>query len=857
MNTSMIVRLAVSTVAVGCALSAWAARDIVWQGTESADWSGRNWFIDAPGSNWVEGNNAVFTNAAPVGGVNVDRDVSVTKVVVDNDDYDFSGTGVLSLAGPFNVAADRTATLANPIGSTGNFRKEGNGELVVNSSAVTTQSLARLDVIKGTLRLNGGVYNLTASDKSAVTNLVPFHGNGGKMIVEGGARIVATGGASYSANSGTELIVTDGSVMDFFGVGEFLHGFNDFYGASSSKISSLTVKDGGTFIANAYRVGKVGLATLKARGPQYALTTLGKGGTFVIDHLSMDGAVANNPLGAAMEFDGGTLVITNKPGRSSNTWTAVPNGGNWTNVTMRILEGGLKVYLAGGQQFQTFSHPFESGADNDGGITVDGGNAFLYLESSKSTFNGGIHLRGATLIPSGGDGAFGVVPATPTPNVFFENSGILHFGSAFTLNKNRTLQIGTNVIARIGTQNGVTSRIAGVIQGYGAEGHLGHLQIMNNWGGCTAIGPSDGRTNQIGRLRVYGHLRHVEGTTLITSNMVNQTGGNSHFLLSGNGSSFKDATGTFDIAGGLVKVVRGSWIQTSECGQLIVTNGTFDCTATSEFLNGHGSGGRVIVGENGTMLCNRLRITQDTGKVDGAPRSYVHVKKGGVLKTNTFWLDSGSKGATGSVLLDGGTVMPRKSTVDFLGENASANQGLVWNVNVFVRSCEGGAVFDTDGFNITVKNPILSGAAVDGGVVKKGLGTLTLANTNQYNGVTRVDAGTLKFSHANGFPGGDIEVSSAALRNNARTVELINAVNLTFREGAKVRVVDTDEVGTEEFGKRVILAKAEAPITTIPKVVVVDADGNEQPGGAWCVTPVDGGKTLLFGVSRGTVFFLR
>lgn len=855
MNSVKIVKLAVlSGMAIG-ALVASAARDIIWQGTESADWSGKNWFIDAPGSNWVEGNNAVFTNAAPAQGVNVDRDVTATKVVVDNGDCDFVGTGILSLSGPFNVGTDRTATLANPIGSSGNFRKEGNGELVVNGSADMTQTLTRLDLIKGTLRLNGGVYNLTASDKSAVTNLVPFHGNGGKMIVEGGARVVATGGASYSANSGTELIVTNG-VMDFFGVSEFLHGFNDFYGASSSKISSLTVKDNGTFLANAYRVGKVGLATLKSRGPQYALTTLGKGGTFIIDHLSMDGAVANNPLGAAMEFDGGTLVITNKPGRSSNTWTAVPNGGNWTNVTMRVLEGGLKVYLAGGQQFQTFSHPFESGADNDGGITVDGGNAFLYLESSKSTFNGGIHLRGATLIPSGGDGAFGVVPATPTPNVFFENSGILHFGSAFTLNKNRTLQIGTNVIARIGTQNGVTSRIAGVIQGYGTEGHLGHLQIVNNWTGCTTIGPADGRTNLIGRLCVYGHLRHVEGTTLITSNMVNQTGGNSHFLLSGNGSSFKDATGTFDIAGGLVKVVRGSWIQTSECGQLIVTNGTFDCTATSEFLNGLGSGGRVIVGENGTMLCNRLRITQDTGKIDGAPRSYVHVKKGGVLKTSTFWLDSGSKGATGSVLLDGGTVMPRKSTVDFLGEASSEAQKTVWNVNVFVRSCEGGAVFDTDGFNISIKNPILSGAAADGGVVKKGAGTLTLVNTNLYNGVTRVDAGQLKFSHANGFPGGDIEVSAAALKDNARTAELINAVNLTFREGAKIRVVDTEGVTPETFGRKVILAKAANAISAVPPVVVVDKDGNETSGG-WEARLSADGKTLMFGTERGLQVILR
>jgi len=839
--------------AVSLALAASAARDIVWQGAESANWSGKNWFIDAPGSNWVAGNNAVFTNAAPVGGVVVDANVSAVEVRVANTDFGFTGTGILSLNGPFAVGAGLTATVANPIGSDGNFKKTDVGELVVNGSPTTENTLKRLNMMDGTLRLDGGTYTLTATDTGASTGVVSFHANGGKLIVEGGAKVVATG-PGYKANSGTEMIVTN-AMVDFTssGKGEYLHGFADFYGSTTSKVSSLTIKDKGTFAAYNYRLGKVAKSTYAAYGGKYALTTIEKGGTLVVRHFSMDGS--GSSYCAGLDFNGGTLVVTNFAATEA-TWAATSLGGNWSNVVIRVLEGGGKIILAGPRQYQTLKCPFVSGAEEDGGLTIQGGDHFLYMEA-KNSFNGGTHLRGTTFIPSGGDLAFGAVPSAPKPNIFFDtSSSILHM-TTMTVDKNRTVQIGTNQTAKIGVQSGDVARIAGVIQGYGADGHLGGLDVVNNWSGCLAIGPEDGRTNQIGRLRVYSHLRHVAGTTLITSNMVQKTAANSHFYLCGNGSSFTETKGTLDIAGGLVKVTRGSWIETSSCGQLIVTNGTFDCSATSEFLNALGSGGRVIVGENGTMICNQLRITQDSGKIDGVPRSYVHLRKGGVLKTTKFWIDSGNTASVGSVLLDGGTLMPRGPTVNFLGETNSDKQRDLWNANIFVRSCAGGAVFDTDGFSISVKNPILSGAAADGGVVKKGLGTLTLVSTNRYNGVTRVDGGKLVFEHANGFPGGDLEVSAKALKDNPRTGELISAVNLAFRSGAKVRIVDTDEVGFKDFGKKVVLAKTTNAITTVPPLVVVDGEGQEQSAAGWELRLSADRKTLTFGAERGLTVFLR
>jgi autotransporter-associated beta strand protein len=55
----------------------------------------------------------------------------------------------------------------------------------------------------------------------------------------------------------------------------------------------------------------------------------------------------------------------------------------------------------------------------------------------------------------------------------------------------------------------------------------------------------------------------------------------------------------------------------------------------------------------------------------------------------------------------------------------------------------GGARIDDGGNTITISQNIQSGAALDGGLTKSGVGSLTLSGTNTYNGGTTVLEGTL------------------------------------------------------------------------------------------------------------------
>jgi autotransporter-associated beta strand protein len=68
-----------------------------------------------------------------------------------------------------------------------------------------------------------------------------------------------------------------------------------------------------------------------------------------------------------------------------------------------------------------------------------------------------------------------------------------------------------------------------------------------------------------------------------------------------------------------------------------------------------------------------------------------------------------------------------------------------WLTGISARILEGGAVIDTAANTLSIKQPLVSGALSDGGLTKKGTGTLCLLSTNSYNGPTVIENGMLVF----------------------------------------------------------------------------------------------------------------
>ena len=827
------------------------AADDAWVGDPaSANWLDKlNW----TSGDWTEGNNAVFGSSS-VTAVNVNGPVSAAKVTV-NGDYTFSGEGPLAVSGGFVVSKNTTATVDGVPVSVGGIPVNGGmGTLELKGGTSTFNRLVTTGA--GTVRFNGGAHSITGTSTSASASVVALHFNDGHVVIDGGAHVTVAKSNSYSDNSGAVVEVDDG-VLDMWNVGEFLHGFSDFYGSSTSHVSRLVIRNKGEVVAKAFRLGKVVRSTFERYGQDYARTVLETGGVFRVKNFSMDSAGTRHDYCSRVDFNGGTLIVTNINNSRFDVSTV---GGNWSNCVFKVFEGGFRYQQPRSDCYANFYTPLQSGAEHDGGVTISG-QGFLYFgnPSWPSAYNGGVHLvgtSGITLIPTGADRAFGAVPVVPTTNVFFEGSGpFLHFGDNWTLHPNRTVKISAGVKAKIGVVNNRVGRIGGVITGEGRNGSLGRLHVVNNWPGCLEIGPMDGRTNTIGMIQVDGFLRHVAGTTLVTSNNPSKTYSEAPLYIRGNNSSFVGTRGVLEIAGGTFKVTQTVWGETAEYGQLIVTNGHADLTSMQEFHNGLGSPGRTIVSGKGMLSCSQLRISQTTEVKGAEPVAQIHLLTGGTLKLNNFWNDYSSNSKyTGVVLLDGGTLMARKDAVNFLGETSKGN---FWHTYVFVRAGANGAIVDTDGHAITIQNPILSGAVSDGGITKKGAGTLTLASTNTYNGVTRVEKGTLAFTHVNGFPGGHLEIPASALAAKDRTTPFVTMKTVNFRAGSKIRIVDvTDEAVETMQGIKTVATFTEA-CAALPELVVVDSHGNETPASPWVARLTDGGTTLKIGYVRGTVFVLR
>ena len=145
-----------------------------------------------------------------------------------------------------------------------------------------------------------------------------------------------------------------------------------------------------------------------------------------------------------------------------------------------------------------------------------------------------------------------------------------------------------------------------------------------------------------------------------------------------------------------------------------------------------------------------------------------------------------------------------------------------------------------------------------GGLTKRGAGTLTITCTNTYGGATRLEGGTLAFSHEHGYPGGDLEIAAAAVQGQTLAAPLLTAHTLAFNAGKGVRVTEADDLDDKTFGRAKTVATFTTPLAEIPSLTLVDSDGDEMPpSGLWNLMLTDGGRTLKFGAVRGTQVIIR
>ena len=191
-------------------------------------------------------------------------------------------------------------------------------------------------------------------------------------------------------------------------------------------------------------------------------------------------------------------------------------------------------------------------------------------------------------------------------------------------------------------------------------------------------------------------------------------------------------------------------------GSVTVTGpaSSWDMTDHNLSLGNHGAGAMIIddggrvYANAGVYLGTSNAAASGTLDVLGTPGSR------GVLETSGFLGGMG----TANVTVDGGVVRAIRSNGNFF-----ANYG-----NQQVTLGAGGGFIDTNGHDIGIA-PVLTGA---GGLIKEGLGTLTLTGANDYGGGTAIADGILQLGNGgtSGSILGDVANSGVLAFNRADAV---------------------------------------------------------------------------------------
>ncbi len=231
----------------------------------------------------------------------------------------------------------------------------------------------------------------------------------------------------------------------------------------------------------------------------------------------------------------------------------------------------------------------------------------------------------------------------------------------------------------------------------------------------------------------------------------------------------KYGQGTFTQSGGTLNA--GQWLYisrySSSSGSYAISGGTVNQTNSGARLCvGYGATGSLTVSGTGLVnLTGGLRITSNS-----SGNGQVHLD-GGTIFTPLVE----DSGGTAAFHFNGGTLKAKNTTTTFMQGLDSAD----------VEA--GGAVIDTNGFNVTIAQA-LSAASPSGGLTKTGQGLLTLSGACTYTGSTQVNAGALLV---------DGSLASPVTVNNNGTIGGIGSIGgLTVNSGGTLAPGDSPGILT-------------------------------------------------------------
>lgn len=727
-----------------------------------------------------------------------------------------STTGSSTWEGNVIIGA-ATGTRVGALGTTGGLTISGNisepsgtpSELTIRTNAATVPVILTGNntytggtrLVIGSLRLGStnalgsGVGNLTISGSTTlssdgttartIANQVVLEGNpifgdatnNGKLTFQGALSLGAAD-RTFTINSPAEISNTISSTATA--------------GISKAGSSDLTLSAANTFGgAVSMSAGKLIVAHVNALGPAGKAININPGGTL---EIATDSSI---PSYAGNTGSGGTgTIIINRAtaGEAVNHTMATYFLGN----SLVNIEKGANV-TSGTPTLTISAASYTAGAAGLGYTKLNPVGVNLSIGTFTRTGTNAPALRlGGT---STGNFITGVVSnGSAAYSITKEDSGTWELSGANTYTGNTIVRQGTLILSGART---------------GASGQIN----VSDTAGLSATLNISGGTHSIALAMNVGNA-----PTTAATGTVNQTGGSIIFTGTGNqlllGQGSVGNTGIYNLSGGSIttasSATRGIMlgVNSNLAPGPSSGGGTFNLSGSGvlNMTTASGATGNALlqIGRSDTVANNTTNLFNQTGgtanvgvlTLGGSAGGSTGVSAtlsvtGGTFSANQFTkLSAGNTNAsvitiggtadvtlpafptargtssTATLYFDGGTLKPSASSTAYLGGLTSA----------YIQN--DGAKIDTNGFDITVSQNLLTDTGSSGGgLIKAGAGTLTVSGSNTYTGSTSVEAGTLSLGNGSTNTGladaADVNIAAAAtLHLNYSGTDVIDGLTI-------------------------------------------------------------------------------
>jgi autotransporter-associated beta strand protein len=598
------------------------------------------------------------------------------------------------------------------------------GGTVVSAGTLMLGSGASL-LSTGALTVNGGTFDLGGNSQT-VASLSDGGVSTGTITASTGAGALTINNTAPNTYSGT--ITDQNNVNSASSLALILQGSSNVtLSGSSSFTGGTTLISGNLTAASNYALGNPASQNANAG------LTFNNAGTANAYFTSANPQLASINIGPSST--GPTNIIL------GNT----ANGGSSTTL---ILGAGGSAQTGIGDIFNgTISDLSATNTNAVGNLTVDGG-GFLTL-GGANTFAGTVVVTGS--------GPAGASELALTNSLALENAtlnynnqgGIISFGSLGAANLGGLTGSGNfslGIALTIGNNN-VNSTYTGDLSGAGGVTKAGNGTVQFGSG-----------TN--------GGATYTGATTVNAGNVI--IGGTS------------DLTGSVNVSQSTLIVQDDAVINSAGALYLdnisgfpgpanLTVSGTASVTVAGfSFGNNTRANGVVTVQNSGSLIVNgAYDFLNDDGGTSTSANTVTNLN-GGILAVQNFILFNAGNGATTATSLNfnGGTL-------EALANDPSGSFFLPAIAKFTANILAGGATINSNGFDITIAQPLVSGTANDGGLTKTGAGILYLTGSNTYVGPTVINGGELNPANINAiadtsgitFTGGALQYSSTNTRD--------------------------------------------------------------------------------------------